>query len=364
MRQARTALQVWDDPVEIDFSDDDPVLVRLLPNAPAVGVRGGDHLLQETKGDEIAQGDRAGDLGGRPLRHPRTHSMTTFTNKVAVVTGAGSGIGRALALALARERAWLALNDVSPDGLAETERLARAAGARDVLTETFSVADRDAVFAFADAVADRYKQVDVVVNNAGIALDAATVEDVTPDDFRAVMDVNFWGVVWGSQAFLPHLEARPRAALANVSSIFGITGIALQAPYCASKFAVRGFTESLRMEARAYAPHLTVTTVHPGGIATSITRNARSAGVRSPAERERDMTAFERGLVTSPETAAEVILTGIRDRKERVLIGTDARQADALARLMPQRYTRLLLGDFRSKSVMPAERPRRTADGA
>ena len=290
--------------------------------------------------------------------------MNTFENKVAVVTGAGSGIGRALALALAREGAWLALNDVSEAGLAETERGARQSGARDVLTETFSVADRDAVFAFADAVADRFKQVDVVINNAGIALDAAPVGEVTPDDFRAVMDVNFWGVVWGSQAFLPHLEARPLAALANVSSIFGVTGVALQAPYCASKFAVRGFTESLRMEARAYTPHVTVTTVHPGGIDTAITQNARSAGVRSPAERAKDMEAFERGLVTSPETAAQVILDGIRARNERVLIGADARQADALARLMPQRYTRLLLADFQRKSVIPAERPRRTPDVA
>ena len=288
--------------------------------------------------------------------------MNTFTNKVAVVTGAGSGIGRALALALAREGAWLALNDVSADGLAETERGARQSGARDVITEAFSVADRDAFFRFADAVSDRYKQVDVVVNNAGIALDAAPVGEVTPDDFRAVMDVNFWGVVWGSQAFLPHLEARPVAALANVSSIFGITGVGLQAPYCASKFAVRGFTESLRMEARAYAPHVTITTVHPGGIATQITQNARSAGVRSPSERAKDMAAFEKGLVTSPETAADVILDGIRAKKERVLIGADARQADALARLMPQRYTRLLLADFQNKRVIPTERPRRAPD--
>ena len=287
--------------------------------------------------------------------------MDTFTNKVAVVTGAGSGIGRALALALAREGAWLALSDVAGDGLAETERLARALGAPDVLSQTSSVADRDAVFRFADDVADRFQQVDVVINNAGIGLDAAAVADVRPDDFRAVMDVNFWGVVWGSQAFLPHLEARPQAALANVSSIFGVLGVALQAPYCASKFAVRGFTESLRMEARAYTPHLTVTTVHPGGIATSITRNARSAGVRSPAERARDMEAFEKGLVTSPETAAEVILDGIRRKRERVLIGADARRGDALARLMPQRYTRLVLGDFRTKSVLPADRPRRAA---
>ena len=285
--------------------------------------------------------------------------MKSFANKVAVVTGAGSGIGRALALALARDGAWLALNDVGADGLAETERQARALGARDVVTGTFSVADRDAVFAFADAVADRYRQVDVVVNNAGIALDVATVADLQPDDFQAVMDVNFWGVVWGSQAFLPHLEARPRAALVNVSSMFGTVGIALQAPYCASKFAVRGFTESLRMEARAYAPHVTVTTVHPGGIATSITQNAMSAGVRSPAERARDMEAFERGLVTSPETAAGVILDGVRAGRERVLIGADARQADALARLMPQRYTRLVLADLRSDDVVPAERPRR-----
>lgn len=285
--------------------------------------------------------------------------MNSFTNRVVVVTGAGSGIGRALALALAREGAWLALNNVSEAGLAETERQARALGARDVLTRTFSVADRDAMVAFADAVADRYKQVDVVVNNAGIALDAATVADVAPDDFRAVMDVNFWGVVWGSQAFLPHLEARPRAALVNMSSMFGTVGIALQAPYCASKFAVRGFTESLRMEARAYAPHLTVTTVHPGGVTTNIARSSRSAGVRTPDERARDLAAFERVLVTPVETAAHVILDGVRAGRERVLVGADAKQADALARLLPERHTRLVLADLRSKDVLPAERPRR-----
>ena len=285
--------------------------------------------------------------------------MKSFANKVAVVTGAGSGIGRALALALARDGAWLALNDVGADGLAETERQARALGARDVVAGTFSVADRDAVFGFADAVADRYRQVDVVVNNAGIALDAAAVADVRAEDFRKVMDVNFWGVVWGTQAFLPHLEARPRAALVNVSSMFGTVGIALQAPYCASKFAVRGFTESLRMEARAYAPHVTVTTVHPGGIATGIAEKSRSAGVRTPAERARDLAAFDRVLVTPVETAARAILDGVRAGRERVLIGADARQADALARLMPQRYTRLVLADLRSDDVVPAERPRR-----
>ena len=290
--------------------------------------------------------------------------MKSFKNKVAVVTGAGSGIGRALALALAREGAWLALNNVSEESLAETERLARAAGAPDVLTGAYSVADRDAAFGFADAVAERFRQVDVVVNNAGIALDVATVADVRPEDFREVMDVNFWGVVWGTQAFLPHLEARPEAALANVSSMFGIVGVGLQAPYCASKFAVRGFTESLRMEARAYAPHLTVTAVHPGGVATGIARSARSAGVRTPAERARDLDAFEQVLVTSPEAAARAILDGLRRKKERVLVGADAAQADALARLMPARYTGAVLGLLRKTGVVSDERPRRAASGA
>ena len=289
--------------------------------------------------------------------------MKSFANKVVVVTGAGSGIGRALAVALAREGAALALGDVSESGLAETERLV-AGGPAGVYARTFSVADREAVFAFADSVAAHFGRVDVVVNNAGIALDAATVADVAPEDFRAVFDVNFWGVVWGCQAFLPHLEARPVAALANVSSIFGIAAVALQAPYCASKFAVRGFTESLRMEARAYAPHLTVTAVHPGGIATSITRNAMSAGVRSAEERARDFEAFEKGLVTSPEDAAGVILDGLRRKKERVLIGADAKQGDALARLMPVGYTKLLLGQLQKDGVAPAARPRRAAETA
>lgn len=282
--------------------------------------------------------------------------MRTFENKVAVVTGAGSGIGRALAQALAREGAALALGDISEDGLAETERLL---GSARVLTEAFSVADRDAVFAFAKTVAERYGRVDMVINNAGVALDAAAVADLRPEDFQRVMDVNFWGVVWGAQAFWPHLEARPEAALANVSSVWGLTAVALQAPYCASKFAVRGFTESLRMEARAYAPHVTVTCVHPGGTQTPIARNGLSAGVRSPEERARDTAAFEKSLITTPKAAARVILEGLRKKKERVLIGTDTKVSDAFARLLPTWYTPLILGQMQKQDVLPEHRPRR-----
>lgn len=271
---------------------------------------------------------------------------------LAVVTGAGSGIGRALAGALHAAGCRLALLDLDADGLAATVARIDGDSGRDAggdagrdrpWSATLDVADRDAVFAAADRILAACGPVDLVVNNAGIAHGGVGVADLRPADLHRVMDVNFFGVVHGTQAFLPHLVARPEAAVVNVSSLFGLVGAARQSAYCASKFAVRGFTESLRMELRATAPHVRAVSVHPGGVATAIARNSIPAG---PEDDPADRAAFEALLRTTPEAAARTIVAGIARGRERILVGSDARAGDRIARLLPVRYTDVLLARF------------------
>ncbi|MFT3901118.1 MAG: SDR family NAD(P)-dependent oxidoreductase [Gordonia sp. (in: high G+C Gram-positive bacteria)] len=261
--------------------------------------------------------------------------MRKFEGKVAVITGAGSGIGRALAVNLAGRGAILALSDVDEAGVAETvERCeqvgARAAGFR------LDVADRDAVYAHADEVMDRFGRVNIVVNNAGVSL-SATVEDMAWDDFEWLFNIDFWGVANGTKAFLPHLIASGDAHIANVSSVFGLMGIPSQSAYNAAKFAVRGFTESLRQEMLIAGHNVGVTCVHPGGIKTNIVVNGRGAG-DSPEEIAKAGAQFDKIAVTSPEGAAKAIVRGIRRNAPRVLIGPDARFFDAVPRVIGPRY--------------------------
>ena len=274
--------------------------------------------------------------------------MKSFQGKVAVVTGAASGIGRSLAIQLAQEGARLALSDVDTVGLAETATLARTRGAQ-VHEQHLDVADREAVVAYAEVVAAHYGAVHLVVNNAGIAL-TGHVEDLSFKDVERIMDVDFWGVAHGTMAFLPHLIASGEGTLVNISSLFGLIGMPGQSAYNAAKFAVRGFTEALRQELLISGQPVTVTCVHPGGIKTSIARNATAVGGHDAAALSE---LFDTKLArTTPDRAAEVILRAARKGRARVLVGADAKALDLLQRATGSGYQRLVaLG---AKRLMPA----------
>jgi NADP-dependent 3-hydroxy acid dehydrogenase YdfG len=260
--------------------------------------------------------------------------MKTLHDKVAVITGAGSGIGRALALDLAGKGARLALSDVDEHGLAETVRLVEAAGVREVRSDRLDVADRAAFRAYATAVAEHFGRVNVVINNAGVAL-AGDFTELEYDDIDWIIGVNFWGVVHGTKAFLPHLVAARSGHLVNISSIFGMIAVPGQAAYNASKFAVRGFTEALRQEMVAARTGVSVSCVHPGGIRTEIARGGRfAAGVDGAAT----AALFDRIARTSPEKAARTILHGIERDRARIFVGPDAFAIDGMQRLLGSAY--------------------------
>lgn len=265
--------------------------------------------------------------------------MQALNGKVAVITGAGSGIGRALAEQLAREGCALALADIHQENLESLAAELRLAGVK-VSCHVLDVAQRAAVYAFADEVLAHHDGAQIIINNAGVAV-SQTVADLTYDDFEWLMGINFWGVVYGTKAFLPHLLQKNDGHIVNISSIFGIIGVPTQSAYNASKFAVRGFTEALRQELAG--TRVSATCVHPGGIKTNIARSARfyrdMAGNRDAA---RSAAQFDKLARTTPEEAARVIIDGIKRKQPRVLIGADARLLDRLQRLLPVGYTRIL----------------------
>ncbi|MFK7986345.1 MAG: SDR family NAD(P)-dependent oxidoreductase [Sandaracinaceae bacterium] len=260
--------------------------------------------------------------------------MSGFFGRVSVITGAGSGIGQALALELARRGSDLALCDVNEAGLEETAR--RIGTERKVLTEKVDVADRDAVYAFKDTVLSEFGKADAVVNNAGVTV-VDSVNDISWDDFEWLMGINFWGVTYGSKAFLPHFLERDTGWIVNISSVFGIIAVPHQSAYNAAKFAVRGFTESLRQE--LHGTGVTATCVHPGGIKTNIVRDSR---YRNPAmgDANQDEAAeqFEKLARTTPARAATIIADGMEAKDPRILIGPDAELIDRVQRMAPVKY--------------------------
>ncbi|MDT5259347.1 MAG: hypothetical protein QOD10_4427 [Mycobacterium sp.] len=263
--------------------------------------------------------------------------MQGFAGKVAAVTGAGSGIGQALAVELARSGAKVAISDVDTDGLAQTEELLKAIGAP-VKADRLNVTEREAFLAYADAVNEHFGKVNQIYNNAGIAY-TGDIEVSQFKDIERVMDVDFWGVVNGTKAFLPHLIASGDGHVINVSSVFGLFAVPGQAAYNAAKFAVRGFTEALRQEMVLAGHPVGVTTVHPGGIKTAIARNASAADGLDPEELAK---LFDKRLArTSPERAAQIILDAVRKNKPRVLVGGDAKVLDVMVRLAGSRYQQL-----------------------
>jgi NAD(P)-dependent dehydrogenase (short-subunit alcohol dehydrogenase family) len=264
--------------------------------------------------------------------------MTAVDGRVAAITGAGSGIGRALAVALSRRGCRLALGDVDETGLADTVALVADAGVA-VTARHVDVADRAAVERWADDTAAEHGAVNLVFNNAGVAL-GAPVSTMAYDDFHWLMDINFWGVVHGTKGFLPHLERSGAGHIVNISSVFGLLGIPTQSAYNAAKFAVRGFTEALRIELDTAGNGVTATTVHPGGIKTNIVRNARFA--EPDGDRDEMAARFDSLARTTPDRAAAVIVRAVEKNKRRVMVGPDAHVFDLAARLPPGLYQRLI----------------------
>jgi len=287
------------------------------------------------------------DCGGKSAR--LSVIMKILKGAVAVVTGAGSGIGRALALKLASQGAQLALADVNSAALEETRGLL---GSAEVRTYVVDVSNASAVEGFAAQVKQDFGRTSVLINNAGVALYGAFAE-LTLEEFDWLFRINFWGVIHGCKFFLPLLKAEPDAHLVNISSVFGLIGPAGQTAYAASKFAVRGFTQSLSRELAD--TNISVSCVHPGGVRTRIAENARAGAATQAQEQVQARERFDQVARTSPERAAEVIVSGILRNKARILIGADAYQIDFVQRLMPVRAPALLAKLMELKA--PKEKP-------
>ncbi|MFI8125046.1 SDR family NAD(P)-dependent oxidoreductase [Acinetobacter sp. ABJ_C1_1] len=267
--------------------------------------------------------------------------MKSFKNKVAAVTGAGSGIGQAIAIALAKQGCHLALSDISETGLAKTVELLTPYSVK-VTTQKVDVAKRDEVATWAKAVVDEHGQVNLIFNNAGVAI-GSTAEGVSYEDLEWLIGINFWGVVYGTKEFLPYLKQSGDGHIINISSMFGLTAQPTQSAYNASKFAVRGFTESLRQELDLQNAGVSATCVHPGGIRTNIAKAARmNNSVQSLGmDPLKSQDAFDKLLRTPADDAAQQILEAVRKDRRRLLIGADAKAVDVIQRILPQGYQKI-----------------------
>lgn len=266
--------------------------------------------------------------------------MKDLNGKIAVITGAGSGIGRALAQELARAGAKLALCDIDIKNLRETQWLLNDQGYQGVCNlYQLDVSQKAQIAGFAQQVISDFETVDLVINNAGVS-SSGRVHELTYDTLEWTININLWGVIYVTKAFLPYLLHRPEAAIVNVSSVYGLLGIPGQAAYCASKFGVRGFSEALRQE--YHQSNITVTVVFPGGVKTNIARNSKTDYQVSPEEYEKAIRKIEATFQTTPEEAAQLIIKGIQAKTPRVLIGKDARKIDFLARYKPDSYDKVV----------------------
>jgi NAD(P)-dependent dehydrogenase (short-subunit alcohol dehydrogenase family) len=268
--------------------------------------------------------------------------MADFAQKVVVVTGAGSGIGAALAIELARRGAKLAISDIDTDGLARTEESIRSLGVP-VRADRLDVTEREAVIAYADAVKEHFGVVNQIYNIAGIAF-MGDIEVTDFKDLERVMDIDFWGVVNGTKAFLPHLIASGDGHVINMSSMFGLFAVHGQAAYTAAKFAVRGFTEALRQEMAVAGHPVGVTCVHPGYIKTPLVHNATAAAGLNINALD---SIFQKVAITSPERTARIILNAVARNRARVLPGPDAKLSDFIVRVGGSGYMRLFVPLYR-----------------
>lgn len=264
----------------------------------------------------------------------------TAIRGAAAITGAASGIGRALAIELASRGCDLALADRDEAGL---KGLAAEIGqgndkARKISVHRVDVSEASGIAQFARDALAAHPALNILVNNAGVALQG-TFEEIDQAQMDWLFDINFWGVVHGTRAFLPHLKTQPEAHIVNVSSIFGIIAPSGQSAYAAAKFAVRGFSESVRHELAVAGSPVKLSVVHPGGVATSIARSSRTGvGVTDNARRAQMIDRFENAARTTPKDAALRIIRGIERNEPRILIGNDARFMDILQRFRPGTY--------------------------
>ena len=264
--------------------------------------------------------------------------MSAFAGKVAVVTGAGSGIGAAVAIELARRGAKLAISDINAEGLARTEESIRGVGVP-VRVDRLDVTEREAVVAYADAIREHFGVVNQIYNIAGIAF-MGDIEVTEFKDLERVMDIDFWGVVNGTKAFLPHLIASGDGYVVNMSSMYGLFAVQGSAAYNSAKFAVRGLTEALRQEMAVAGHPVKVTCVHPGYIKTPLVHNATAAAGLNIAALD---AIFQKVAITSPERTAKIILNAVAKNKARVLPGADAKLFDFIVRLTGSGYMRLFV---------------------
>ncbi len=270
--------------------------------------------------------------------------MKSFSNKVAAITGAGSGMGRSLAINLAKQGCHVAISDVEEKNLAETARLAGMHGVK-VTSKRVDVAKREEVYTWADEVVTDHGKCNLIFNNAGVAY-GASVEGCEYPDAEWVVGINFWGVVYGTKAFLPHLRASGEGHVVNTSSVFGLLGFPGQSTYNATKFAVRGFTEALRIELDMMKAPVSATSVHPGGIKTNIARTARvnksvmDLGVK---DMESSHVQIEKQFRVTADAAADIILRGVQKNARRILVGTDAKIYDLVQRIVPSSYQWLVI---------------------
>lgn len=273
--------------------------------------------------------------------------MKNLNGKIAVVTGAGSGIGRSLAQQLAMAGAKLALCDIDIKNLRETQWLLNDQGYQGVCNlYQLDVSQKTQIAGFAQQVISDFETVDLVINNAGVS-SSGRVHELTYDTLEWTININLWGVIYVTKAFLPYLLNRPEAAIVNVSSVYGLMGIPGQAAYCASKFGVRGFSEALRQE--YHRSNITVSVVFPGGVKTNIARHSKTDYQISPEEYEQGIRKIEATFQTTPEEAARLIIKGIQSKAPRILIGKDARKIDFLARFKPDSYDKVVAKYLNSK---------------
>lgn len=272
--------------------------------------------------------------------------MKNFSDKVALITGAGSGIGRALALELATSGCSLALVDWNKDSLEETKQLVRKKNIS-VSTHPFDISDREKIATLPEEVLEFHKQIDIVINNAGVSV-VGTVEEVDDSDWNWGLDILLNSVIQMTTVFLPHLKQRPEAAIVNVSSIFGLFSVPRQSIYNVGKFGVKAFTESLSLELKVSNSSVDAYCVFPGHIGTNIYNSSRFKSFepetffgKAPTKEEA-VVAFKNDAPTSPEKAAKVILKNIKKKNNRILIGFDAHFYDITSRLFPNHFLKII----------------------